>query len=469
MSSTAVLLGAGALSSMFGHDASAADWIMGLGTEPAKVTHRFFGAAALTYTNNFDCEEFDGMVGGVAGINGYLPNQCRVGPDLDHDKKGFNLDALVIGARGNIIPGKINYFVSANFGNNASTHQPLDIHRDRLVSITDASVTLNYIPGARVRVGLFKKPGPEELLESLKVKNFTYMTDFVRRNQIERFVDGNAKGGGPIPGEGGASTIAKYGEDADVGRDWGIQLFDSFKTGKWKHTYAAMVGQADGMHLNGNNSSGADLNLYWASEYALPGGKGPKKNSVKLYTYHQDGERHFYLDSGAKSEDFDRIRYGFGVKAQGRFFGGGVHRLALDMMYAEGMILQSVVGSCTNCPGNAPGLIQIAADKDNKAKGFTLAYGYHLNKKWQFDIQHSRNNLLYETQESGAWNDIDERIIKETALGVSYHFSPKTRLTTNYVFRDVIAPNANGPAGTNPNNGSEAVGDFVGLRLTHFF
>ena len=468
----AMLLGVGVLSSLFGHEAIAVDWIMATGTEPAKVTHRFFGAAAVSYNNYTGCDEFSGMLGGAAGINGYLPNQCRVGPDLDHDDKGFNLDALMVGARGNIIPSKINYFVTANFGNNAATHKPLNIHRERFVSLTDASVTFSYIPGARVRVGLFQKPGPEELMESLKVKNFTFMTDFVRRNQIERFVDGSAKGMAPIAGEGYAGSIAKYGEDADVGRDWGIQVFDSFKTGKWKHTYAAMLGKGDGMHNKGNNNDGVDLNLYFASEYALPGGKGPMKNGVKLYAYHQDGERHYYIDAqDTKSEDFDRIRYGVGIKAKGRFFGegGGLHRFGLDMMFAEGMILQSATGSCTNCPWG--GYLQIASDKKNKAKGLTVSYGYHLNKNWQFDIQYARNNLLYDTEESATWKAIDEREITETALGVSYHFTPKTRLTANYVFRDVIAPNATGgtPADKNANNATSAVGDFVGLRLSHFF
>jgi hypothetical protein len=468
----AMLLGAGIFSSFFGHEANAVDWIMATGTEPAKVSHRFFGAGALSYNNYFGCDEFSGMMGGAAAINGYLPNQCRVGPNLDHDDKGFNLDALMVGARGNIIPGKINYFVTANFGNNAATHRPLETDRDRIFSLTDASVTFSYIPGARVRLGLFAKPGPEELMESLKVKNFTYVTDFVRRNQIERFVDGAAKGVNPIAGEGYTGSISRNGEDVEFGKEWGIQVFDSFKTGKWKHTYAAMLGKGDGMHLDGNNNDGVDVNLYFSTEYDLPGGKGPMKNGVKLYAYHQDGERHYITDAqGTKSKDFDRTRYGAGVKAQGRFFGGGLHRFGVDMMYAKGMILQSATGSCTDCPWG--GFLQVASDDKNKAKGITVSYGYHLNKSWQFDARYSRNNLLYETQESGAWTSLDERKITETALGVSYHFTPKTRLTTNYVFRDVKAPNADSsnPAASHQNalNGAKAVGDYIGLRLTHFF
>ncbi len=473
--------------------AHSANWIMIQGTEPPKVKHRFFGAVALTYANNLGCDRLEGLAApngtptgntnaGPGLNNGYFVNNCRVGPELRNRRDGVNLDALVMGARGNIVPSRINYLMAANFGQNAATYKPLKTDRERMGTLTDASVTFSYIPGVRVRAGLFQKPGPEELTESLQAKDFIFPTDFVRRDQIERFIEGNAKGTNPIAGQGYVDNVSTYGYDTDVGRDWGVQLFDSFKTGKWTHTYAAMLGNGNGIHQTDNNSE-QDLNLFFSSEYDLPGGKGPHKNGVKLYAYHQKGVRNFIVDAaGTPSADFDRIRYGFGVQALGRFFGedGHKHRFGMELMYAEGMVLQAATTSCTDCPYG--GLIQIAAEKENKARGLTMEYGFYLNKKWQFDVRYARNDLLYETVNNSYWSASDERVIEELALGFNYHISPKTRVTVNYVFRDNEAPNPAVPANStaaqinnagvktsNANIATGSVGDVLGVRLVHFF
>jgi hypothetical protein len=100
-------------------------------------------------------------------LNGSYNAMCRTGPELRDQKADFNLDNLAVGLRGNLIPGKINYFLMANFGQNAANYEPLDTSRDHLVSLTDATMTFSYIPGVRVRAGLMRKPGPEELYQGV--------------------------------------------------------------------------------------------------------------------------------------------------------------------------------------------------------------------------------------------------------------------------------------------------------------
>lgn len=464
------LLAGGLIMGALSMAADAANWIMILGTEPPKAQARFFGAAAITYANFVGCERLHDLAGAQAANNGYFVNNCRVGPELKNDNKGANLDVLMMGSRGPITP-KVNYFMTAQFGSNAATFRPLNTDRERIGTLTDASVTFNHIPGARVRVGLFKKPGPEELLQSLKNRDYIFLTDFTRRDQIERFVTGNAKGPNAIPGQGDPVTEAY---DADVGRDWGIQIFDAFKSGSWQHTYAAMVANGNGIHQKDNNDE-KDLNLYWSSEMDLPGGKGPYKHGMKFYAYHQQGVRNFIQTDGTPSADFDRIRYGIGVKALGNFFGGQKQRFGLHVMFADGMVLQSAVTSCTDCPFG--GQLQFAAEEGNKARGTTIDYGYFLSKKVQLDIRASRNNLLYETAAGTVWNPWDERIISELALGTTYHFTPKTRVTLNYVLRESEAPNpvlnADGTVNTtktqNANLATSTVGDVAAIRLMHFF
>jgi hypothetical protein len=461
----------------------ATNWVMAFGTEPATSTHRLLGAAQLTYENNFDCRDTRGFMGGATANNGVVVNNCRMGPELRNKETGLALQNLMLGARGNLIPGRINYFFAVNAGENAANYKPWKTSRERIASLTDASVTFNYVPNMRVRTGLLRKPGPEELYQGLEATDYVFLTDFVQRVQIDRFIEGNAKSTSPIAGQGYAGNVARNGYDADVGRDWGIQFFDAFKRDKWTHTYSVMFGNGNGIHQSDNNSD-KDLNLYFSSEYDLPGGKGPKKHGVKLYGYHQQGVRNFVIDAaGTQSQDFDRIRYGIGAKALGYLFGEdrGMHRLGFELMFADGMVTYTPTANAADAPFG--GLIQVAAEEGNKAKGISVDYGYYLNKRWQFDIRYSRNDLLYETANTNPspgtiyWTSGDERILKYTTLGVNYHFAPKTRLTFNYEFRNVTAPNPardfNGnisnPSTNNASVVSGSVGDRIGLRLTHSF
>ena len=459
----------------------ATNWVMAFGTEPLASTHRLLGAVQLTYENNFDCRDTRGFVGPAAANNGVVVNNCRVGPELRNDESGLYLQNLMLGARGNLIPGRINYMLTANAGENVANYAPYNTERKHIASLTDASLSFHYIPGMRVRAGLLRKPGPEELYQGLEATDYIFLTDFVQRVQIERFIHGNAKATGPIAGQGYAGNVSRHGYDADAGRDWGLQFFDAFSRDKWTHTYSVMFGNGNGIH-RGDNNSDKDLNLYLSSEYDLPGGKGPLKHGVKLYGYHHKGVRNFIIDAnGTESQDFDRIRYGIGMKALGYLFGedNGKHRVEFELMFADGMINYTPTANTADAPYG--GLVQFAAERGNKAKGITLDYGYYFNKNWQFDIRYSRNDLLYETANTNPavqyWTSGDERILKYTTLGVNYHFTPKTRLTFNYEFRNVTAPNParttagviSNPSTINANVVSGSVGDRFGLRLTHSF
>ena len=97
--------------------------------------------------------------------NADVPGRARTAATRSAD---FNLDNLAVGLRGNLIPGKINYFLMVNVGQNAANYEPLDTSRDHLISVTDATMTFSYVPGVRVRAGLMRKPGPEELYQGAR-------------------------------------------------------------------------------------------------------------------------------------------------------------------------------------------------------------------------------------------------------------------------------------------------------------
>ena len=462
--------------------ASAADWVMLQAMEPPATTHKVFGVVQASYTNFFGCDKLEGLrnVGPnqFSLLNGSYNANCRVGPDLKDRQSGVNLDNLAIGLRGNLIPSRINYFLMVNAGMNGSTYDPLDTDRARLISVTDATMTFSYVPGVRMRVGLMKKPGPEELYQGLDAINYIWPTDFIARVQTERFVRTNTKGTRPIPGQSDG-TASFSGYDGDIGRDWGIQFFDAFKSGKWTHTYAVMVGQGSGVHDLNDYNSKKDLNLYLSSEHDLPGGMGPNKHGVKFYAYRQQGTRNFEITpDGDLSEDFGFTRHGFGVKALGEIFGAGRgrHRLGAELMYANGMVFYTPTGNVVDEAFG--GQLQVAAEKGNKARGLTIDYGYYLNSTWDFSVRYSRNDELYRTLGTTTWNDADYRKIQGVTFGVNYRFNPKTRLTANLELRDVKAPNAVYLGGTpqqrdiqtsNARIVSDSVGARFGVQLTHTF
>ena len=462
--------------------ASAADWVMLQAMEPPATTHKVFGVVQASYTNFFGCDKLEGLrnvgTNQFSLLNGSYNANCRVGPDLKDRQSGVNLDNLAIGLRGNLIPSRINYFLMVNAGMNGSTYDPLDTDRARLISVTDATMTFSYVPGVRMRVGLMKKPGPEELYQGLDAINYIWPTDFIARVQTERFVRSNTKGTRPIPGQSDG-TASFSGYDGDIGRDWGIQFFDAFKSGKWTHTYAVMVGQGSGVHDLNDYNSKKDLNLYLSSEHDLPGGMGPNKHGVKFYAYRQQGTRNFEITpDGDLSEDFGFTRHGFGVKALGEIFGAGRgrHRLGAELMYANGMVFYTPTGNVVDEAFG--GQLQVAAEKGNKARGLTIDYGYYLNSTWDFSVRYSRNDELYRTLGTTTWNDADYRKIQGVTFGVNYRFNPKTRLTANLELRDVKAPNAVYLGGTpqqrdiqtsNARIVSDSVGARFGVQLTHTF
>ena len=124
----------------------AANWLMLQGTEPAGQSARakLWGFVQVQYQK----DESDPNPGGT-----YIPPKL-IGPNLSEQDQ-FNVNRARIGVRGTGFPldADVNYFFLAEFGNNGITAPG-----DRNVRMTDASITLNQIPGARIRAGLFKYP-----------------------------------------------------------------------------------------------------------------------------------------------------------------------------------------------------------------------------------------------------------------------------------------------------------------------
>ena len=282
---------------------NAANWLMLQGTEPEGSADlaRVWGFVQVQYQD----DQSDPNPGG-----GYIPPKL-IAPDWE-SQSAFNVNRARIGVRGVAMPldQKINYFLLLEMGNNGITEPG-----NSFAKMTDASVTFNHLKGARIRAGLFKYPGSEEGLQAIHVFDYINFTWVTAQMMLERFPNRNYTAN--IPPQSLPPEVPFNGFEKGVGafRDVGVQVFDWFKVGNdWELSYAAMVGNGNGLNFSDNDDN-KDFYLY-ASAEKIFGGKGPRRQGLKLFAFMQDGKRTADLtnDGIFNPEEYDRDRYGVGFK-----------------------------------------------------------------------------------------------------------------------------------------------------------
>ena len=291
--------------------AEAANWLMLQGTERSSAAGRakVWGFLQPTYSSTAGTE-----VPTAAWKDSKMqPNMLA--PHLTSNKS-FGIRRARVGVRGQGFPldPKVNYFFLAEFGSNGITWPG---GGGGSAMIDHASVTLNHIPGARIRAGLFKVPMSEEMMQAIHVFDYVNFTAFGDQQLLERFFDNDGSGSfvtspGSRPNTGAApSTTNKVPLQTDGGvnapngpvgavRDQGIQVFDAFKTGGWETSYALMIGNGNGINRGDNNTS-LDRYAYFSTEKVFAG-KGPRVQSLKLYAWSLSGKRE--LDTNYTCSDF---------------------------------------------------------------------------------------------------------------------------------------------------------------------
>ncbi len=402
----------------------AANWLMLQGTEPA-------GAAARAKIWGFVQVQYQKDTSDPNATGGYIPPKL-IGPNLD-TQDAFNVNRARIGVRGTGMPldSKVNYFLLAEFGNNGIT-APGGYN----AALTDASITLNHIPGARIRAGMFKYPGAEEGLQAIHVFDYINFTSVTNQMLLERFpqsADGNL-----APQPTPDANMAQYSRSVGAFRDVGVQVFDTFKSNSWEHSYAIMYGNGNGLNY-GDNDDNKDLYLYWSSENVF-GGKGGRREGLKMFAWYQDGKRTNAYD---KTQEQDRTRTGLGVKYLNKPF-----RVTAEYMKGEGMIFQGQ---------HRP--TQIYNDKD--ADGGYIEGGWYIGNS-NFEI-----DLRYDTYTRGENHPTsvanDESTADTWTIGTQYHFNKKTRINLEYANRDFESDTAAVEAQQKDVAGRYAV------QLTHIF
>lgn len=427
------ILGALVLAALPGA-AQAANWLQIQGNEPSATGPvKLFGFFQPTYTY-IDADPIQGLLGAAAPFNGQFTLPNRVGPKLE-DNDELQFFRARVGARGNIVPGKINYFTLVEAGKNAITSE-------RDVIVTDASITFNYIPGARIRAGLFKLPTSEEALVAI---HLAYPYVYFSNVATNLLIESQVRSPGPANPSGATNGATVSGGSGF--RDWGVQVYDWINKGPWEFSYALMVSNGNEIEELSDNDSNKDVTGHLQASYVFGKSKGPNREDASVWLWHQNGEREF------GGEDFNRIREGIGARYQ-----KGPWRATAEFLRGKGMI---VGGPNPPFPGQP---VQIGANE--KANGWYAEGGWRFHPKWEANLRHDVFNRMTETAAL-------ERQFTTTTMGVNWFFYKNTRLTLNHEFRELEVSNPSaipaGPQRANAQQIADNLGDRTSLQLTWFF
>lgn len=388
--------------------AQAVNWLLLQGTEPDKAPLvRLYGNVTADYQYTDDTQVPVGpWLGQKAVYN-------QIGPRLTSSSQ-LTLHKIRIGARGALPDPRFNYQVMALAGDNDVTR----IDSGDRVRLLDTSLTMNIIPHARLRLGMFKYPGAEEGLQFNAPGPYINLSNMGSQLLQERFYDN----------DGGNTQDANIPGASSTFRDMGGMLFDSFRTEAWEHTYAAMLGNGRGISTGGG-SPNQDLYLYWSSEYVFSG-KGMQQEGVKFFAWLQDGERTLKAGAQQTEQDFDRTLVGGGAAyRQGNF------RATVELVKAEGMIPNSTdsggIPGALNNAGNQVSSYNLLPAED--AFGWYVDLGYQVLPDWWLDVR-------YDRLDRGTEISSNERRFTTLTLGTHYYFTPNTRLMCNYEIRENEAP-----------------------------
>lgn len=421
-------------------EANASNWLMLQGTEdPGTV-----GRAQVWGFIQPEVQYTDGSEVPAGDWKGTTMQPNMIAPDLK-SRATFNMRRARIGVRGQGFPldNKVNYFILAEYGNNGISN------KSKSVQLTDASITLNHIPHARVRVGQFKYPGSEEGLQAIHVFDYVNFTAFTDQMLLERFFDGTGSTAGDVNKPNG--PVGAF-------RDIGVQVFDSMKTGGLETSYALMVGNGNGLNRTDNNGA-KDYYAYLSTEKVF-GGEGARREGLKGFIWHQNGKRTLTTDGAG---EYDRKRTGLGAT-----FRKDKYRAAFEYMWADGMIFNgtdggAVAGNIATTADTTKATYQKAAgfnmEPEEKADGFYLDVGYKVLPKLELDL---RYDVLHRATETEA----KQRDFSTVTFGAQYFFNKKTRIVFNYEMRSQEVANPGAIKNANQRKAAETIADALDDRIS---
>ncbi len=443
-----------------GVEVNAANWLMLQGTQPdmvapkgVKVPYRskmpkVWGFIQANYKKDFG-DILIPKTGPNAGKN--LTPFSYLNPNLE-DQEGFNVFRARLAVRGMAdSENLVNYFFMTEFGNSAVNN--LAGH-DVATYFTDASITLKHIPGAKVRMGMFKTPGSEEGLQAVFVSPYIEFTTMTNHHLLERQV--SDVGAAQTPGGITHYTSKTVDKPIAAFRDSGVQIFDTFKLqDDWDVSYAYMYGNGTGVSHSSSNKQATHYG-YLATEKSFGKGRGYYTESMKFFAWGQNGDRILNSDDGTVIEA-ERKRYGVGMT----YYHNGL-RFEAEYMKAKGMIFTGAkeVDIDPN-PATENWQFQFATGNENEADGGYVNLQYEIiPKKFEVFGRYDYCNRMSNSTPL-------ERQFKTTTVGASYRYRGPTRIDLNYIMKDAEAPGF--ADGVGPNAVLDNMGNRIAVQITAAF
>ena len=387
--------------------ASAGDWVMLQGTEPAETTKLktlLFLQPSFSYTKGslLSAGPFKGEKG-IFNLNG---------PDFRSSAEFHNTRGLAL-VRG-FVPKtnkKINFFGMLDFGKNLLTGSEKTTKNPKNFQIADISLTFNYLPFFRIRAGQFIAPGSNEVMKAIHAYDYINFTNFTTFTML----DWNM----PSAGNGTDSNRPRF---PNAGfRDIGVMAFDSFSIYRSKHTYAFMLGQGNGINRFSN-----DKNVDIHGRYRIHFPFSTEKD-LECVFWGIKGKRKLHSDSTVQT--FKRDRFGVDFSTSWKNW-----RTELGGAYADGIVFHGTFGA------GPPGLKN---NKNQIASFLTLpsenAVGGHISVN--YDISNYVIGFRYDILNYGMRKNINGRMFRTLTFSTQYKFGKSpTRLIFNYEWRQAKAP-----------------------------
>jgi hypothetical protein len=296
------------------------------------------------------------------------------------------------------------------------------------VVVTDMSVTLSYVPGARLRIGQFKLPVMEEIVQAVPVGlEFVHFSTTLQRLLLENPVDS------------GAYTGGAYGF-----RDVGAQVFDGFQAGSLAGSYAVMLSNGASLHAVDADAA-KDLSvrgeLAWVTDGEI---HHPFRKELKVGGWWLEGQR------TVEGEQVRRVRRGAFAHLE-----QGVVWSLVEVAQGEGAL---EAGVNPPFPGGAVSVVPDGVGWGVVGQGgvrLSLGEGdAKLGLKLRYDQYHQQ----LETPEA-------LRIFRTGTAGVELSPVKPLRLQANYELRRLSAPDGSPDAKTI----AASMGDRVTFQVTARF
>ncbi|QSZ42054.1 hypothetical protein GJV85_08000 [Sulfurimonas aquatica] len=376
---------------------NAADWLMLQGTQK-RLGHTPWGFVQIRGEHNTGKEVIKN------GIN--KTPFSFIKPNLEQQTE-VQIARARVGLRGSLDEeNKINYFILTEFAENG-VNNPLGHHRDTY--LTDASITFKHLP-IFIRVGKFKYAGSEEGFMARFVSPFINFTTSSDQLLLERFVDNRLS----APTQG----VGAY-------RDSGIQLFKTLEiTEHSTLSLSYMIGNGSGMQNYNINANNFTHYGYIAYENILGKGKAYRQESLKFYTWLQDGKRKLNINN--KDELYDRLRYGVGLT----YFNHGLH-IESEYVAGRGMIFNGAKDIDSSAV-NEFWVYAMNPEFENRADGYHIASTYAIFEPFEAVARYDVYNRMINS-------DSEYRKFESFTSGFSYRFKNYDRIDFNYAINSIKA------------------------------